>query len=167
MKRIKGFSLFEVLVVLGVVGIVGLVASSSLITTLRGVKRTDSDSKVKQNLNFALTIMERHLRNSQDAVCTLPTRVDYEDANGLNASFFSGNTTINGVTIGYIASNSATTRLTGSEVNITSATFTCTAQVGDSPASITIELTGEDANASGVEKSQITTSTKVFLRSVL
>lgn len=161
MKKTSGFSLIEVLVVLTIFGFVALITSGSVLTTIRGAKRADSDTKVRENVTYALSTMERHLRNAVTVSCS-GGRVDYTDQSQLAASFYLN-------TVGndrYIASVSASNRLTSADVNVTTLAFACIPADGSTPPSVNISITAEDRNAQGAERSQITSSTKVNLRTL-
>lgn len=162
--KYAGFSLVEILVVLAVFSVIGVIVSQSILSTLRGSKRSDSDSKVRENLDYAMAILERHLRNAKTATCTGTNRIDFVDQRD-TATYFTYNVVgSNCSTDCFIASGSA--RVTSSDVKITAASFVCSAGTSAVPTAITITLTGEDALAQGTEKSRITTSSKIILRSL-
>lgn len=166
-RQEPGFSFIEILVVLGAVGVIGIVAASAIITTTRGVKRSDSDSKIKDSLSYTLTIIERHIRSAKTVSCTTPSSLSYVDKDDISGSFFYRQVVTSGKTFGYVASGSATVKLTGPEVNVKSATFVCTPAVGNSPPSVTVNLSGEDATITGIEQGNVDASTKIFLRTAL
>lgn len=159
----EGFSLIEVLVVLVVFSFIGIIVSQSIVTTLRGAKRSDSDSKVRANIDYAVAIMGRHLRNARTVSCPSATRVNFTDQRQQSA-YFSLQTS---GTDRYIASSSATQRLTNSEVEVTNLTFVCTASAGNVPPSVTITISARDRSLGGVEQSRVTTSTRIMLRTNL
>jgi prepilin-type N-terminal cleavage/methylation domain-containing protein len=157
----KGVSLIEMLVVVAIFAVLGILISRVILTTLRGSNKSNSLVKVRENLDYALAVMERQIRNA-DSVTTCPnpdhSRIDYRDGRG-TATFFS---CANIGPAGYVASGSA--RLTSSEIGITSCSFSCTPAVGRVPPSVTINLIGEDPNSPGVEGAQVTVTTSIFLR---
>lgn len=162
----RGVSLFEIIIVVGIFAAVAVLTTRSTFLTLRGTRKSDAQIRVKENLEYGVAIIERQLRNadviSQTTVCdgaTELSRVDYTDSQG-NASFIACQSV--GLTSGYIASGSA--RLTNDEITISSCSFVCSPQAGPAPANITINITGIDLSGSGAESSQVTLSTKVFLR---
>lgn len=162
-SRNSGVSLFEIVVVVGIFAMVAVLVTRSTFLTLRGGRKSDSQIKVKENLEYALSIMERQLRNSDlvSSTCdgSSASRVDYTDSGGTSA-FFSCEDI--GQTSGYVASGSA--RLTDNGVSITACSFVCLPQTGSVPAEVTINLSGREVSSLGAESSQITTSTKIFLR---
>lgn len=162
----RGFSLIEILVVLTIFSILTVIVTQGIFVTLRGTRKSEVTARVKENLAYAISTIERQLHNASTvSPCpnTSPSRIDYADENG-KATYFSCQ---NIGASGYVASGSATTRLTSSDVSVTACTFTCaTPPPGkNNPPSVDINITGQDANTQGAEGAQVTTSTKVFLRS--
>lgn len=153
----KGMSLLEILVVVSVFAILGIIVTQSVILTLRGSKKSESQVRVRENLNYALSVIERQLRNA-DSVTTCPnpdsSRIDYSDSLGNAASF--------SCIEAYVASGSA--RLTGSEIEVTACSFTCEAGVSVNPPAVTVSLEAKEASAIGIEGAQVSSSTKVYLR---
>lgn len=162
-KYKKAVSLFEIVIVVGIFAMIAVFTTRSTFLTLRGSRKSDSQIKIKENLEYALSIVERALRNSDvvSSVCDGGnlTRIDYTDSQGA-PTFFSCESV--GQTSGYIASGSA--RLTTPDISITGCSFVCLPQEGGVPTEITINLEGKEVNSSGLESSSVTTSTKIFLR---
>lgn len=157
----KGVSLIEILIVVAIFAVLGLLISRVILTTLRGSNRSDSLVKVRDNLDYALSVMERQIRNA-DSVSPCPnpdtTRVDFRDSNGIATYFACTNVGASG----YVASGSA--RLTNDEVAITACSLTCTPTTGRVPPSVNISLEARGANQTGVERAIVTIATKIFLR---
>ena len=157
----KGLSLIEIIMVVAIFSILGVLISRIILTTLRGSNRSDSLIRVRENLDYAVAVMERQIRNAEDATpCPNvdPLRVDYQDSNGVSTYFACANVG----TTGYIASGSA--RLTSSEVNVTFCSFVCSPAQGNVPPSVSFNLEAKDLNATGIEAASVTTSTKIYLR---
>lgn len=162
MKKIKGMSLIEILIVVAIFAILGVIVTRSVLLTLRGSKKSESTLKVRENINYSLAVIERQLRNA-DFVTPCPNgnpnRIDYTDEYGNNTNFSC-------VTSGsdvYVASASA--RLTNDETVITSCSFVCEAPSGgNNTSSVTVNLSGRDKNAVGIEGASVTATTKIFLR---
>src|SRR3989344_8856553 len=125
---VAGVSLFEIIIVVGIFAIVAVLTTRATLLTLTGSRKSETGIKAKQNLENALSVIERAVKNA-DTVTTPcgvnPPRVDFTDSDGLSA-YFSCEAL---QTSGYIASGSAKgiTPLTGSEIVITDCSFTCTA----------------------------------------
>lgn len=162
----SGFSLIEILVVLAIFSILAIVVTQGIFVTLRSARKSETTSRVKENLAYATAVMERQLHNASEVTpCpnTSPTRLDYKDEDG-KTSYFSCQSV---GPSGYVASGSASIRLTSDSVSVTSCSFACATPAPgvDSPPSVDINITASDAVTLGVEGAQVTTSTKVFLRS--
>ncbi|OGM15384.1 hypothetical protein A2V56_03090 [Candidatus Woesebacteria bacterium RBG_19FT_COMBO_42_9] len=155
-RETGGFSVIEILVVVLVFVTLAVLATESLLLSLRGSKRSESSIGVRENLNYALSIMERQLHNAESITLCTPTEITYTDTNALTAKFSCD------LTNGFVASSSA--QLTSSEVRITACNFTCTTGSAGIPASVSISLTAEDADSGGLEQQQVTTNTQIMLR---
>jgi prepilin-type N-terminal cleavage/methylation domain-containing protein len=155
----KGLSLIEILVVVAVFAILGVIATRSVLLTLRGTKKSESVVKVRENLNYALAVIERQLRNSESVACGQPGTVNYKDSSGVDTYFFCENV---GPASGYIASGSA--RLTSSDITITACSFTCSPSDSSTLPSVTIFLIGQSVGTTGTEGSQVSVQTQIFLR---
>lgn len=163
MKNLKGISFIEILVVVAVFAVLGILVSRITILTLRGSNKSDAVVKVRENIDYAIAIMERNIRNA-DKVEPCPnsdqTRIDYiADVGGATSFSCVGMGTENS----YIASGSA--RLTGTDVKINSCSFSCAPQEGGIPPSVVINLEVQDNKAAGVDSAKVTTSSKILLRS--
>ncbi len=161
-----GFSLIELLVMLGVFSILMMVVAQVLLSSLKSVRKTEASVRVRQNVEYALSVIERHLHSAKGVeVCNLGmTSINYLTANNVSASF----SCITAASLGYVSSSSAslTSRLTSEEINVTSCKFDCVDDPTDStPPLVTVTLTASDRNTQGAESAQITQSIKVYLRS--
>lgn len=165
----KGFSLIETLVVVALFSVIGIVVSQSTAISLTGSRKADASTLVRENLNNAASVMERHLRSARSVTCsTTPpeTSISYKDENG-NDSTFSCNVSpnCNSGTNTYVSSGSASVRLTSSqEVCITACEFRCNPSTGALPPNIQIYLQGRSKNISGVEDTTIDIRTSVTVR---
>lgn len=161
LKGIQGFSLFEILVVITVFSILAILTTQAVLLTLRGSKKSESLTKVRGNIDYSLAIIERNIRNA-DSIEGCPfsdsSIITYQDENGITTSFSCDNDTEGG----YIASASG--RLTSSEVDVISCSFTCEEGVGETNPAITVSVSARDAVLSAMEGGEITISTQIFLR---
>ena len=157
-KNEKGVSLLEILVVMTVFSVLAILATRGVLLTLRGSRKSDSLGRVRENLDYSLSVMERQLRNADDVTCVSSTNINYETKAGTTASFSCESVG----TSGYVASSSA--RLTNEEVNISTCSFTCDQGSAGVPPSVSISLTGEDVDLQGVEAAEVTTTTTIYLR---
>lgn len=162
-KFVSGLSLIEILVVVLIFAVLGVMISASLILTINGTKKGESVIKVRENINYAFSIIERNLRNADRVVdCSESNNIVYVDQYGNQSSFSC-------VGIGsedsFIASGSGLVRLTSSSVEITDCSFTCLqpADLSQSPI-VTVDVSAKDAELSGAQSSGVNAQTKVYLR---
>jgi prepilin-type N-terminal cleavage/methylation domain-containing protein len=165
----KGLSLLEVLVVITIFAVLGILVTQSVILTLQGSKKSESIIRVRENLDYSLNIIERQIRNAsfvyEDSTyltqCsgTASTAIYYKDQNGKNSSFSCVNI---GAGNSYIASGSA--RLTSDTIKVTSCSFVCTQGTMTNPALLKVDLTMQEASASGIQSANVSASTQIYLR---
>ncbi len=164
MKRYnKAFSLIEILVVISIFAVIGILSTRSIFQTLRSARKSDSLVRVRENINYALGVIERQIRSAESVDCSTVTAINmpYIAEGGIGTSFSLA-------TVGtdkFIASGSGALakRLTSNDITVTSATFTCT-QTFNNPPSINISITAEDNTSTGVEKASVTSQTEILLR---
>ena len=161
-KYQKGLSLLEILVVIAIFSILGILVTRSVLLTLRGSKKSESLYKTRENLSYATSVIERHIRNAE-VISSCPfsgsSLINYVDKNGVIGSF----SCLDIDTDGYIASASA--RITSEDVDITSCSFSCESDNSINPPIVSISVVGQDKNATGIENSQVSISTQIQLRS--
>lgn len=163
-KNQQGLSLIEVLIAITIFAILGAIISSSLILTVQGTKKSESQIRVRENLNYAVTVIERNLRNAS-RIDTCPTSgtatvLNYQDQYGVPTSFSCLD--IGGVG-GRLASGSS--RLTSNAVKLTKCTFICEYPAGTAkPAMVTVDVTAVDASASGKVGATVSTQSIIYLR---
>ena len=160
-RAVAGISLFEILIVISVFALLAAVSTQSIFLTLRGARKSDALGKVRENLGYALAVVERQLHNATYVVeCpnSDTSIINFEDQEGNSASFSCQNIG----TSGYIASGSA--RLTSDEIEVTSCVFTCEPGSGNIPPAIAVDVAATDPNAKSIEGASVTVSTKIFLR---
>ncbi len=157
----SGFSLVEMLVTISIFAVIGVLTTRAVSITLRGSKRADSSIRVRETLNYSMGVIERQIRNATKITnCPLtdPLVLSYTSYEGVS-SFFSCNLTAPG----YVASGSATTKLTPADISITSCAFSCT-QPKNNPPVVTVSLTAEDSTQTGIDKAQVSTQTEIVVR---
>jgi len=64
MKK-NGFTLIEIMIVVGILGIIAVVGSGTFFSILRGSNKTKTLQMVKQNGDYAISVMERMIRNAR------------------------------------------------------------------------------------------------------
>jgi len=167
-KACEGFSLIEMLVVMSIFAVIGILTTTSVALTLRSGQKSDSLVRVRENVNYAFSIVERQVRNSGKITSdcavtgTISSSILYISIEGISTSF----TCVTAGTDKYIASGSGALakRLTSSDISVTSCSFTCTRQTVNSPAIVKVNITAEDATSTGTEKGSISTQTEIIVR---
>ena len=164
-KNMQGLSLIEILVAITIFAILGVVVSSSLILTIQGSRKSESQIRVRENINYSMSVIERNLRNagSVTSVCnnTALTNITYIDQYGQPASFTCKNI---GGTDSHIASGSAGVRLTSNAVAITACSFTCKPSASAKPPMVVVDISAKDASATGVMGAVVTSQNQIYLR---
>ena len=108
MKK-NGFTLIEILASIGVLSIVGVLLTQVFVTTTRTNTKTEVSQEVKQNGDYAISVMSRMLQNAYEitstceAIGTTDSQISFDNKDGSSVTFSCDNT---GPTI-RIASNSA------------------------------------------------------------
>ena len=129
--NLQGFSIIEMLVVIAVFSILAIVTTQTLSLSLRGSRKSDAQSRARQNVDYAISTMERLLRNSKSITGACGSQINYVDEYDKAGRFrcmCSGSDC-------YIASGSANLRITSSEVTITNCSnvFSCPATPAPGP----------------------------------
>ncbi len=159
----KGYTLIEILVVVVVFAVISLIATQTVILILRGTKKAESVSKVRQNLDYAMGSMERQLRSARSitSACnnSASSQINFIDQSGNVNSFSCVGTNQTG-SASSVASSSAD--LTSSDITISSCSFVCAPATSNSPPSVTLSVTGSDITRQGAS---VTVTTQVTLRS--
>lgn len=160
----SGFSMIELLVVISVFSILVVLATQSIALTLKGSRKSESIIKVREDVGYAINIMERLIRGARKIDCSgTPSTINYTDGFGNPASFSCQEVVVSGKTIGYIASSSARLTSEQTDIDCSLGVFICP-PVGNAPPSVQVSITAEDVEAAGIEGAQITIETKILLR---
>ena len=156
---LNGYTLVELLMVVSIFTVLALLTTMSLGMVLKSSKKSDSLVRVRSDIDYAMGVIEKNIRNAKSISCPSYSRVDYVSEFS-NSTYFE----CSGGTNGYIASGSA--RLTSSDVLIdcTNTIFTCSAGLVQK---LEINLTGSYAGASNIEGAQISSQTQVVLRNYM
>ncbi|MBX4205777.1 prepilin-type N-terminal cleavage/methylation domain-containing protein [Candidatus Microgenomates bacterium] len=154
-----GFSLLEIMVVFTIFAFLALIATQSIFATLRLSTKSTATSRVRNDIDYALSIMERNLHNASNVGNCDDNVVTYLDVSGNTGTFSCESIGDNG----YLASGSG--RLTGTDTEITTCEIVCTDASAKVPALINVSISAKDNKKTGSEGSQLTTSTQIYLRS--
>lgn len=160
----KGVSLVEMMVVVLSFAILAILATRSLLLTIRGTKKGESEMKLRESIDYATAIIERQLRNATRVDCSnIPSTIEYLDSEYSDASFscvsFGGES--------FLASSSA--RLTGEDVYLSECAFSCTFSDSDEelqkPIFVTLHLKAFSKQVNSAQKALIDKDITVNLRS--
>lgn len=160
----NGFSLIEILVVLSIFVVIAVIANQVFFSTLRGGSKSEATTLVKQEGNYALSVIERGLQSAQSvtSVCNDPgvslSSIGYLDSTGASASF--------SCQTGYVASGSANLRLTTDKVTLVanSCKFYCFKEGGVATVSAQFTLKRAGTGLSPREQTQLEFKTRILLR---
>lgn len=159
-KTNSGVSLLEIMVVVIVFTILGVLTTNAVFLTLRGTQKSQSIQKVREKMNYVVSIIQRQLRGAQrimECPNNNPLVIEFSNEDSIASSFSCAEIGEEG----YIASGSA--RLTSDDISITSCSFVCEEEAG-SPAVISVTLTAEDAEKTGIIKGKATFNSTIILR---
>lgn len=161
-KQIEGMSLLEIMVAITIFAMLGVVMSRAILLTLRGARKSESTLKAKENISYAMAVIERSLRNADEVTCptTGPTQLDYTDEAG-TTTFFS--CVGLGTEDAYVASGSA--RLTSTDIVIQECSFSCSQAATNTNPVITVDISANNLGATGIENSTFSSSMQILLRS--
>lgn len=161
----KGFSLIEMLVVITVFAMIAGVSAQAIALSLSSARKTDAATDIRENVNYALSAMERNLRNAVSCTPAVnqPT-ITYVDQYRVTTTFSCPG--IGSQTVSPVASGSANIALTGANIIMTACSFTCSGAPNTGiPQRVDISLSARTVGSVTNESSQVTVSSKVVLRS--
>ena len=150
--RRKGFTLIELLVVVSLVGIIMVATVGLLLSVLRGSRKSEALSIVKQNGDHVLELISTRVRNAR-AINSCPGNTSLSVTNP------DGGETIFSCSGETISSNSAVLVSSG----VSNCAFICNSGSRGVPASTTVQFT-LTSGQSGVEQASTTFNTTVSLR---
>lgn len=154
MKK-NGFTLIEILVVIGIFGILAVIGTSMFFSILKGSTKTRVLAEVKQNGNYAISVMGRMIRNAKSIESCPGSSITIENQDRDSTTFSCSG--------GRVASNSA--YLTSDKVAVTNCTNVFTCNLGVSPNVVTIDFTLSQAMGTRAEETaQVDFKTTVSLR---
>lgn len=170
----KGMTLLEILVVLTLFATLSVIATQSIFLTLRGSLKGEAIRKTRENLDYAMAVMERNIRNASllnVSQCvpsgTTIAKIDYLDQAGVAASFSCIQQSAGPPPTYYIASQSATAnlRVTNDDIDITSCSLTCNDGIsGGTPPFASISLTAKKASSKAGEGAEVSVTNTIYLR---
>ena len=160
-QRQRAFTLIELLVAVALMGLVMVVSVSFFFNSLKARKKNVSLTSVKQNGNYALSIISMMLRNAQEVsgACSLGMNeitILNKDRETTTFSCLGSNSPFNcssGVSSQRIASYSASASrndcLTASDISLSACSFDCS-RFNGTPDSIIVQFTLTKGNPSDI-----------------
>jgi len=164
-----GFTFIEMIVAISILGIVALIGTGFLLTTLSSSGKAEINKEVRQNGNFALSIMEGLIISAENISCPTADEIDVIDINGQLTKFICYDSApdykISSVSSTFSPPTTTTYILTADNVAVTDCNFTCTTIVGN-PTTVGIGFTVSQVGSSGrpSEKSSVSFQTQVSTR---
>lgn len=164
-KNYLGFSLIEMLVVVVIFAVVGTIVVQMFFSSLKGGSKSNVLAIVKQNGDYALTVMERMIRNSKK-VEYCPVVPPDTDRKTLVISDYNGILTTFSCSSNRIASSSGQIYyLTSENVSVSCASlFDCSQFATDRKIGIEFTVSENVPGAKIEEKAQMGFKTTVTLR---
>jgi len=162
-KYDQGYTLIEMLVVVVAFAVLGIMVLQTLAMSLRGSKKGENIVRVKENVDHAISVIDRSLRNAKQLGTPCGGNVvNYIDEYGNTNARFRCITDASGT---YIASGAADLRLTNpNEVTITNCTvFTCVSNP-NGPDYVEVRIDASARNVTNVEGATYTSTTQILLR---
>lgn len=155
-KYFQGFSLIEILVVVGIFAVLAVVATQATILSLGGAKKSENVIAVRENLEFAASVVERRVRNAKSMNCVGATVLNYVGQDNKNYSFTCASD--------YLEADGG--RVTSDEIILTSCSFSCTDgdELKGIPPKVSVNFLGVSAVGADKEVSSASISTTVVLR---
>jgi len=129
----SGFTLIELLLVVAITAVTGVMVVNLFLINLRTSAKTKALTEIKQNGDYALSVMERMIRNAQEIRSSCPgtgSSLMILNPDGETTSFDCSGT--------QIASNSSF--LTSANLEVKNCSFSCEKPSGK-PAVVTIDFT--------------------------
>lgn len=152
MKKIKasrstnGFTLIEMLMVVFLFALIMTLSGALFSAVLKGSSKSEINKDVKQAGDYAMSQMERNIRNAKTVKCRTDINaatIEVTDRDNILTTYNCLFHAVDGVNVAYIASNSA--QLTGDNVTLSNTAcpgdlnFTCNMTV--TPPQVTISFT--------------------------
>jgi len=152
----KGFTLIEMLIVIALFAGLAVLVGSMVGSSMKGTKKSESAMKVRAELENAVSIFERSLREAKkDTVSCSSNQVSFTDQDGSDVTF---KCTGSSPSFNF---QKGLSNLVGSSVSLTACNFKCDDL---SNGTVVVNLTGSSASSSGVEVDTVNVSARVVLR---
>lgn len=160
----KGFTLIEILIVLVLFAVISVVATQSIFLSIRGSGKSQAQISLREDLDYALAVIERNVRNSDSVSCTGVTTVTYDATT--NARFFCNMAAnVNPKRLEWDDGSGTLKEITPNNLNLTGCSFTCTTGNAGVPDSVTISLEAVATPSASLEDAAtVSVNTSILLR---
>lgn len=160
----SGFSLIEMLVVMFLFALLAFIVTQSTLQTFRGTRKVDASSKVRDNLDFAASLVERNVRNAKSITSACDgashNTLSFVSQSGINGSYVC----TGGGSNRYVTDGATGSRVTSTDITLTACSFTCTSNGAYNPPIVDLVFSGIAANVNAADTSYATISRRVILR---
>lgn len=147
------------LVVIGIFSVLAVLITQSLTVALVGSRKSDATVKVRENLEYAMSVLERRVRNAKTCDPLSPAgSVSFTDIN--DKSFVIS--CIANPANGSIALDGD--KLTGDEITVTACALTCYPAAGGSPPKVLLSFTAQAVSALSADPNPVSISNTISLR---
>lgn len=165
LSQTSGFTFMEIIIAISLLGIISVIFSGFLITVISGGSKSEISKEVRQNGNFALSVIEGLVLNSVAVSCPDLVNNHLLSIKDVNGNF--ADIRCLGDPDYYISSSSAGTvlNLTGDNVAVNPCSFTCDHTPGK-PTKVTVDFSVSQKGTSlrPNEKSTINFQTEINTR---
>lgn len=159
----SGFSLVEMLIVMFLFALLAFIVTQSTLQSFRGTRKVDASSKVRDNLDFAASLVERNIRNAK-SITSVCDGASHASIAFVTQTGVAGRYVCSGGSNQYVTDAATGSRITSSDVSLSSCSFTCTSNGAYNPPIIDYVFAGTAVGADGTDASFATISRRVVLR---
>lgn len=147
------------LVVVGIFSLLAVITTQVLTVALVGSRKSDSTVKVRENLEYAVSVLERHVRNAKDCDPLSPAgTVTFTDINDQSHVISCTADPANGqIKIG-------ADPLTSDEITISACTLTCLPASAGAPPKVFLSFTAQAKSTLSPDPNPVSISTTISLR---
>jgi prepilin-type N-terminal cleavage/methylation domain-containing protein len=165
MNKNTGYTLIELMVAVTLFVILGTLVSGVILYSTRNATKSESMTKVRGRMDFAVQVLTRQLREAKGLTCTAYgtpiSMITYTPQIGPDTTF-----SVNILGDGTFELASGSAKLIADDVRIVDSNliFTCTDETLDSPATVRIKFTAKTApTVVGIQSDDISVDTLVKL----
>lgn len=167
----KGFSLIELLIVLVAIPVIAIVTTQSLINVLSSQRKVDVEIRVRGDVEYMFSFIERRILNATDLTVTYPnlnqTVVEYANINGSNGRFTCNTSSLGLGNMMYeeVADDSGEVQLSDTDIDIYKCNIAELGGLNGAPKGIRMVVGARIAGFEGTEGGQLELTTIIYTRS--